>query len=228
MIRFRFIRLAIATHASHFDPGANNRMECDNSTEAPHEASEAHAGEDGFTMNFSFDVFNLSEKIADYVEDMMRLSAHGHFGKARAISDGVLAKHTHIFPVAAERMRLLYDQGDFDTLSRVSRDWLTGVEDADLEPQENVDSATRIVRLFWRVATGRFEPVRDIDSLLETYAQTGIEEALPEEVSTRYGTLLSRCLTSFRVLFWYSVSTSAFLSSTQLIRLRSQISWREY
>lgn len=69
----------------------------------------------GFTMQFSIDIVDVSstDGIVDRVEEMMRLAAHGRFREARKISDSELAPCSHLFPVAAERMRLLLDQGAF-------------------------------------------------------------------------------------------------------------------
>ena len=64
-------------------------------------------------MTFSFDVI---EDVAEQVEEMMRLGALGYFAHARAISDSIDPRHLSSFTVVAEQMRLLLDEGDYETL----------------------------------------------------------------------------------------------------------------
>lgn len=76
----------------------------------------------GFTMQFSIDVVDVSypDAVAERVEQMMRLGAHGRFKEAREISDSELAPYSYMFPVAAERMRLLLDQAAFEDLIKLA------------------------------------------------------------------------------------------------------------
>ncbi|KAK4948920.1 hypothetical protein LTR10_012293 [Elasticomyces elasticus] len=67
-------------------------------------------------LDFTVDIV---EDVAAEVEEVMRLSAFGLFGEARKAADETLRPHLGpliYFPIAAEFLRLLYDQGDFDML----------------------------------------------------------------------------------------------------------------
>ena len=68
---------------------------------------------DEFTLDFSIDI---AEDVAAQVEEMLRKSMLGYFRQAREVFEERLVKHTDIFPVAVERMRLLHGQGDFGAL----------------------------------------------------------------------------------------------------------------
>jgi hypothetical protein len=74
--------------------------------------------EDGFTMDFPFEV--VKNNLEQNVEAMARQSCLGQFGVARVLYRDAIEKHQDIFPVYAEYLRLLYDQGDFETLSKAT------------------------------------------------------------------------------------------------------------
>lgn len=71
----------------------------------------------GFEMTFEFDVF---DDISQNVNDMARQGSLGYFGKARSMYNDALKKHRSVFPVFAEYLRILYDQGDLKTLKATS------------------------------------------------------------------------------------------------------------
>ena len=68
--------------------------------------------EGGFTMNFSVDIV---DDVPAMVDEMMRLGDLGYFNEACEISN-MLARHSDIFAVIAERMRLFLIQGAFQEL----------------------------------------------------------------------------------------------------------------
>jgi hypothetical protein len=78
----------------------------------PRSSSEDQA----FTMDFHFDVTELD--LAEKVEAVAKQSALGHFRRARVMFDDALKKQMAIFLIYSEYLRLLYDQGDFETLSK--------------------------------------------------------------------------------------------------------------
>lgn len=140
-------------------------------------------------MNFSFDI---AEDVAAQVEEMSRLSMLGFFRRAREISASSLANHTDIFPVAAERMRLLYDQGDFEELFQSSetyqRDYIRSLVHYDVAG----DVRSQIVWLFGHIAALAMGKVQrgtlhitlvNISEIVETFMLEAEGEAQPEQVS---------------------------------------------
>jgi hypothetical protein len=69
--------------------------------------------DEDITMNFSIDVV---ENPMDDINDMVRLSEFGCFSEAITVFRDSLAKYSNVFPIFAEYLRLLFDQGDFNTL----------------------------------------------------------------------------------------------------------------
>lgn len=64
-------------------------------------------------MAFPLDIV---EDVHFLVEEILKFCALGFFEKARRLSDECIDEYLDIFPFVAERMRLLWEQGDFDTL----------------------------------------------------------------------------------------------------------------
>jgi len=73
------------------------------------EEEEEGEGEGDVCLDFKF-------HLADYVQEVVRLGALGIFNEARFVAGEYLSEHANFFPVAAEIMRLMYDQGDVDEL----------------------------------------------------------------------------------------------------------------
>ena len=68
---------------------------------------------ENFPMNFSF---NVVEDPMDSLNGMLSLSAMGSFREARLVYKDSLERYSGAFPIYAEYVRLLYDQGDFSAL----------------------------------------------------------------------------------------------------------------
>lgn len=64
-------------------------------------------------MTFKADV--IRDPMKD-IDDMVVLGEIGSFGKARALFEESLAQYSDAFPISAEYLRLLYDQGDYTSL----------------------------------------------------------------------------------------------------------------
>lgn len=80
-------------------------------------AGEALIGNNGFTMEFIFDVVS---SISQDVEDVARQGALGNFRKARSMYEEALKAHRDQFPVYAEYLRLCLDGGDWGSLVKAS------------------------------------------------------------------------------------------------------------
>ncbi|KAK5738892.1 hypothetical protein LTR17_005618 [Elasticomyces elasticus] len=78
-------------------------------------------GDGGFTMQFDFDVVEDTSYKA--VQDVARLSAFGHFGQARSLSKETLETRMDAYPFAFEVLRLLFDQGDYEEMLRIAREF---------------------------------------------------------------------------------------------------------
>ncbi|GAB7354514.1 hypothetical protein MBLNU459_g4981t1 [Dothideomycetes sp. NU459] len=59
---------------------------------------------------------DIEESIPDWIEQFVRFSKHGQFGRAESLFEDVLRPHLPIFPVAAEYAQFLLDQGNFGLL----------------------------------------------------------------------------------------------------------------
>jgi hypothetical protein len=79
------------------------------SSEEPSSASSqcSSASDDEEDVCFDFEL-----DLASYVQEVVRLGALGIFKEARHVAREYLGEHENLFPVAAEIMRLMYDQGD--------------------------------------------------------------------------------------------------------------------
>jgi hypothetical protein len=82
-------------------------------------AASAPTDDDGFTMDFSLDVFS---DIEQDVEDVARQVALGNFRKARRMYEEALRMHRNKFPIYAEFLRLCLDSGDWNPLAEASPD----------------------------------------------------------------------------------------------------------
>ncbi|KAK5734523.1 hypothetical protein LTR17_008883 [Elasticomyces elasticus] len=78
-----------------------------------HKPAALMVSEHDVHMDFTVEVV---EDVAAEVEAVMRLNAFGLFGEAREAADETLRPYLGHFPIAADFLRLLYDQGDFDIL----------------------------------------------------------------------------------------------------------------
>jgi hypothetical protein len=79
---------------------------------------DTSALDEDIPMNFSFDVI---EDPMDGLNAMVGLSEMGSFREAKFVYKDSLERYSGAFPIFAEYLRLLYDQGDFDALKDAER-----------------------------------------------------------------------------------------------------------
>jgi hypothetical protein len=83
-------------------------------------------------MSFDMDVM---EDIPMEVDELMRLGALGKFGEARDRFQAIFEDNINEYPVIAEYVRLLYDQGDFEALEVALKQYHDTVEASD-DPED--------------------------------------------------------------------------------------------
>lgn len=60
---------------------------------------------------------DIEEDVVEEIEDFVRLSRLGNFGKGKELYEAALSSHKAIFPVAAEYADFLFEQGSYGRLT---------------------------------------------------------------------------------------------------------------